>query len=528
MMTMSHRQSAPPLPDVVLIMTDQHRVDHVGFGGNAVVRTPHLDRLAARSVVFDRAHVANPMCMPNRASIASGLMPSVHGTRYNGLALDPRQWTFTRGLRGAGYRTAIVGKLHLQNMGNHPEMIPLVIDQCPAPDVRRLAAPAGWDTWELLSRYDSDDAEHDVPADFYGFDHVELVVDHADVAGGHYRRWLRANGLDPAKVQGRGHALQATELWDQIWQPACGEANYTTTFVAERAVEVIRSTPTDQPLMLQCSFPDPHHPFTPPGRYYEMYDPDDMELPATFHDAHERSMPHLQQLVGDRGNQFFPLAPWSPTEAQFRAALAAEYGSISMIDDAVGRVVKALEEAGRDDSVVVFTSDHGDMFGDHGLMQKASMRYGGSLRPPLTIAAPGVLPRRSDSLVSSLDIAATVLELVGLECPFGQQGRSLVSIMHGDDAAGRSAVLVEEDQMFDMAQVGQPLRMRTVVTDRFRYTRYAGAAHGELFDLRDDPDELDNRFSADAPTALQHDAHEVLLELMMRFADETRRPTHMA
>ena len=104
-------------PNIVLIVTDQHRADHFGFGGNATVQTPHLDALAARGAVFDRAYVANPICMPNRASILTSRVPSVHGSRYNGIPLVWNSNTFVRRLAAAGYATSLVGKAHFQNMG---------------------------------------------------------------------------------------------------------------------------------------------------------------------------------------------------------------------------------------------------------------------------------------------------------------------------------------------------------------------------------------------------------------------------
>jgi arylsulfatase A-like enzyme len=515
-------------PDVILIMTDQHRHDHVGFGGNTIVQTPHLDELAARSVVFDRAYVTNPICMPSRSSIMTGLMPSVHGTRFNGVALDPGHHTFVRSLRTAGYRTVLVGKSHLQNMGNRADLIPRLVDQSPEPDAYIPNREPGWATWEVSSRYDDETAQHVVPPDFYGFDHVEFTVEHSDVAGGHYRRWLRAKGLDPSSFQGRQFALEASDLWNQIWKPACGEDLYPTTFIAERSIAAIVETPSDQPLMLQCSFPDPHHPFTPPGRFYDMYSPSGVEIPSTFTDGHDRSMPHIKRMISDRGKQFFPVAAWAPTEGQLRAALAAEYGSITMIDEAIGRVIAALEAAGRTNAIVVFTSDHGDMFGDHGLMLKAALHYQACIRVPFTISAPSVKPRRTAALTSHLDLGATLLDLVGLPTWVGQQGRSLGAVLTGDDSAGRESVLIEEDQMFDLAGAGQPLRMRTIVSDEFRYTRYAGLPHGELFDLTEDPNETHNLFDPTSPSKLQRDAQEELLSVLIDAGERTRRATHLA
>lgn len=184
-------------PNFLFIVTDQHRADHTGFGGNEVVQTPNLDALAARSVRFDRAYVANPICMPNRSTIMTGRLPSVHGTRQNGIPLDWQVNTFVRELGSAGYRTALVGKGHLQNMGHGVGMehfFPVPGDAVASP------YPKDWDSLELDERHRRERV--DFPEDFYGFGHVDLTVEHGDRCSGHYYQWLLEQGVDPEKLQG--------------------------------------------------------------------------------------------------------------------------------------------------------------------------------------------------------------------------------------------------------------------------------------------------------------------------------------
>jgi arylsulfatase A-like enzyme len=525
---MSEPAPSPRRPNVVLVMTDQHRHDHVGFAG-APVDTPHLDALAARSRVFRNAWVANPICQPNRSTILTGRVPSAHGTRHNGISLDPRSATFVRQLREAGYRTGVIGKLHVQNMGDHPELLPHVVDPLPPVEALTVGEP-GWDTWELEQRYDDPDACHEVPPDFYGFDHVELAVNHSDFAGGHYRLWLREQGVDPATVQGLANAETVSPRWDQVRRPGLPVELYPTSWIAERAEAFLaRHAASDAPFFLQVSFPDPHHPFTPPGEWFDRYDPADVPVPDTFGDPHTGSLEHLRRIVADRGQQHFPLAPWAPTEEQLREAMAAEFGMISLIDTAVGRVLGALTAAGlADDTIVVFTSDHGDMFGDHGLMLKSGMHYAGCLRVPLTIAVPGVAPGPTDALVSSLDLAATVCELAGVDDFFGDQGRSLAPIVADPAAPGRDSVLVEEEQLFRNASTGRRLRMRTLVTPDARITRYHGTDRFELFDRRADPDELRNLDQDPAAIDLAREMGGALLQAMLDHVDEPRRATFLA
>ncbi|MEE4201316.1 sulfatase-like hydrolase/transferase [Erythrobacter sp.] len=134
-------------PNILVIMTDQHRADHTGFGGNRIVRTPNLDALASRGMVFDRAYVANPICMPNRATLMTGRMPSDHGVRFNGLSLDWGANTYARVAREAGYRTAMIGKSHLQIMNDAHEVIQRIFGDDPPADAERSGWPSGWDDY---------------------------------------------------------------------------------------------------------------------------------------------------------------------------------------------------------------------------------------------------------------------------------------------------------------------------------------------------------------------------------------------
>jgi arylsulfatase A-like enzyme len=508
-------------------MTDQHRPDHTGFGGNEVVQTPHLDALAARSVRFDRAFVANPICMPNRASILTGRMPSVHGTRFNGVPLDWAANTFVRELREAGYRTGLVGKAHFQNLGDGAKLpfdrfFPVGGDSilCPHPD--------GWDRYEDTVRHRSERVE--LPADWYGFDHVDLTVAHSDHCSGHYYQWLKEQGVDPKQIQGPENALQSYDGWWQVYQTATPEELYPSSYITTRSVEYLEAAArADEPFFLQCSYPDPHHPFTPPGRFWEMYASDEIPLPETFDDPHTHSLPFYRKRLKHRGRQRVQMEPFAPTEEQFRHAAASEYGMIALIDEGIGRILATLEQTGlASNTVVIFTSDHGDMFGDHGMLLKAGMHYEGCTRVPLLIARPDQPARVSRSLVGSLDLAQTILGLADLSEYHGMQGTSLVPLLEDPAAKVRDQVLVEEDEIFDLANVGQMLRMRTLITESARLTLYQGSEQGELFDLERDPNELNNLFGRRAGSDLQAPLTEALARQLMAVADTSPKPRRMA
>jgi arylsulfatase A-like enzyme len=518
-------------PNVLLLITDQHRLDHTGFGGNAVVSTPNLDGLARRSTSFTNAFAANPICMPNRATLLTGRMPSAHGTRTNGISLDWDVATFVRELRRSGYRTGLVGKAHFQNMGTGKAMVDLLRGTWAAREAIEPHHPDRWDEWENQDRYRMGDVE--LPDDFYGFEHVELTVGHADVVSGHYLRWLLEQGVDPATSQGPQPGWPTYPGWWQLWQSSLPPELHPTGYIGARTRAYLEDAAArPEPFVLQCSFPDPHHPFSPPGDYWAMYDPRDMPLPATFDDPHTSSMPHVRQWRSTRGAEppQIPVMPFAPTEETYREAAAKEYGSIAFIDDTIGEILRTLDETGQaDDTIVVFTSDHGEMFGDHGLMLKGAMHYRPALRVPLLVATPGRAGGQvCEALVGTVDLAQTLLDLTGV-APFeGMQGEILTPLLDDATAEVREHLVVEEDEPYDMAMTGGPLRMRTLLTADARLSIYRGTDQGELFDLDDDPDELINRFAEPAAIRRRGELFEVLARELADLDDRGNVPTYGA
>jgi len=514
-------------PNILFLMTDQHRFDHLGFNGNSVVNTPNLDALAARSVNFTRTYVANPICMPNRSTIMTGRMPSVHGTRHNGISLNWRVNTYVRALRKAGYRTSHIGKSHLQNMGvNRTQMLEHVDFSLPE-EAFELGLDEGWDELENLAGYRGTEPGPR-PDDFYGFERVDFTVSHSDICGGHYQQWLREKGLDPREFQGTRVALENYDGWLQVYQTRLPIEFYPTTYIAERTLGELDAAAADgRPFLIHCSFPDPHHPFSPPGDYWRRFDPADMPLPESFFEDHEASLHHIRAYAEKRGTPHRNSTyPFSPTEDQFRHALAAEYGMIELIDDQVGRVLHRLDELGlAENTIVVFTSDHGDMFGDHGLILKHTLLYEGCTRVPLLISVPGVEAGQREGLAGSIDIAQTLLELTGCTPYYDMQGYSLVPMLTNPAARVRGSVLIEEDQREDIFGTGRPFRSRTLVTDTSRTTLYEGIGEGEHYDLTSDPGELENRWHE---RAVRSAALEGLFQEVLRIQDHTPRPKYSA
>lgn len=530
-------------PNFLVIVTDQQRADHLGCYGHPQVRTPALDGLARRGVAMDRAYVASPVCMPNRATLMTGRMPSAHGVRCNGIPLSLDAVTLPDLLAAAGYRTAMVGKSHLQNFtGLPPQLVARPEDRCGTPPPPALAEAvrghADHDhNQEDLARWRRDDG-FDLRLPFYGFQQVDLAIGHADEVDGHYGRWLRERApeldrdrLGDPRRRGPGLELQ------QSWQTRLPEELYPTTWVAERTIARLHECAADagRPFFLYCSFPDPHHPFTPPGRYRDMFRPADMPLPASWHADATGRPPHVRWLHAQRDAgravRHTP-ALYACSEREAREAMALTFGMIAMIDDAVARILEALAGlALAEDTVVVFTTDHGEYLGDHQLMLKGPIHYQSLIRTPLLWAdprRPAVHGQRRQALTGTLDLARTVLDASGV-APFnGMQGRSLLPVLDGVDRPHHDAVLVEEDTQRTFLGFEAPVRMRTLVTDRHRLSVYRGVDWGELYDLHDDPQELVNRWHDPGCRRLRGGLIQRLVQVQMDHADDSPLPSHMA
>jgi len=507
-------------PNVLFIICDQLRADHLGYAGNPVVRTPNIDSIAAGGTVFDRAYVNNPVCMPNRSTIMTGRMPSAHGVIFNDRSLEPDVNTFVAQLRRAGWVTALMGKSHLQ----HGESRNAVADLGKPPG-RRSPFPEGWDTIEHDERYER--GEVVAPDDFYGFGEIQLTLGHGAQVGAHHYQWAREQGVAHEVLRagldaGSDIPTRRPEWW-QLHPAPYPEEIHSTNYVTERTIDFIeRSAAAEEPWMAWCSYPDPHHPLAPPEPWFSRHDPADIDLPSTFADPGEGWAPHLHLIRSLEPARRAWVSPFGPTPELTRAAIAVTYAMIEYIDAGVGRILATLDRLGAtDDTIIVFTSDHGDMMGDHGLMLKLIMHFQGCLRVPLIVKAPGRPGGRTWSLASSIDLPHTLLELCGVAEYQGMQGTSLVPVIDDLGAEVRDAVLIEDD--FPMAEVGSPfpIRTRTTVTSTHRYTRDSDGFE-MLYDLEHDPDELTNLASGGRDPAARVAALDAMFDLMLRADDLTR------
>ena len=472
-------------PNFLCILTDQQRADHLGCMGNGVLRTPNIDRIGHEGVIFDRAYVNNPLCMPSRATLFTGLTARGHGVRTNGIDLDPRIPTMTQALASAGYRTHGVGKVHLRGAG-----IPWGANK---ESLRVEDHPESHWAWKEAGL-------ESLPLPYFGLQTVDFVGGHGQFYGD-YLNWLRKEHPDAAA--------------EQSWEPSsegavdCARATipeelHVTTWIADRTIAFLEDQASaERPFFLWCSIPDPHHPYWPPGKYADLYraedvapplgSPEDLDaMPPHYREAYEAPRARLSGLR-DPAKDFMP---------GIRSIIAHTYGAIALIDRNVGRILDALDRLGlSENTAVTFFSDHGDLMGDHGLVRKGPFAYEGLVRVPMLWRWPGVFqPPRTQALASLLDFAPTVLDLAEVpipegrtppepECPMQRPpwpGRSLAPLLRGKVERVQDAAIVENDEDY----LG--LRMRTLVTERYKLTVYAGEDYGELLDLENDPGERRN------------------------------------
>ncbi len=480
-------------PNFLFIITDQQRADWLGCYGHPVLKTPNIDSIAARGTMFENFHVASPVCMPNRASLLTGRYPSLHGLRYNGCALPTNANTFVNVLADAGYHTAAIGKSHLQPF---TAMAPMGKT---AEEIGKM--PEAWQI-DRVKDYEEEPANYmgaaryDIKSPYYGYQHVDLVTSHGDRCGGHYGQWFRENAPDWKALHDPKNQLAHDYSCPQAYRTPISEDLYPTAYIRDRAIDYVKSrADVDAPFFTFVSFPDPHHPFNPPGKYWDMYNPDDFEVSLPY-DAHKNPTPPMQWLhknwKGD-GGQTTPQTALMLDDQQIKEAMALTAGMMAFIDDAVGDIIAALEASGQlDNTVICYNADHGDYLGDYNMLLKGALPFRSITRVPFIWSDPDARHQtRSDALCSTVDLAATILERAGLEPFNGNQGQSFLPATKAQDGP-RHEALIEYNDGGKRLGFEEPARVRSLVTAEWRLTIYRDQDWGELYDLKADPNETNN------------------------------------
>ncbi len=516
-------------PNFLFIMTDQHRSDWLGCTGHPVVKTPNIDALAAAGTVFDDFHVASPICMPNRASFMTGRMPSLHGLRHNGCTLPLRANTFVDVLATAGYRTATIGKSHLQPFfdGRPPR----------AQDLENRPIAEAWKPEhgsfeeEQPERFAGPE-DYDVKVPYYGYQHVDLATGHGDRCGGHYQQWFRRTCPDWQAMSDPKNELEHSYTCPQAYRTPIPEELYPTHWIADRAIDYLHAQ-ADQPdpFFTFVSFPDPHHPFNPPGKYWDSYSPDDFDPDLPF-EAHQNPSPPMQ-FINDRFEKGLgpeiPQSAFRATRQHLREAMALTAGMITMIDDQVGRIVAALKETGHyDNTIIVFNSDHGDYLGDFDMLLKGALPLRSVTQVPLIWSDPShETVARTAALASTLDLSASILDRAGLAPYHGIQGKSFLPSLTSD-TPHRDDLFMEYNDGGSRLGFQPPARVRSLRNKDWRFTTYLGQAWGELYALASDPRETRNLWDDPAYASVKAELSLRMIDHLTAQMDESPRAVRRA
>ncbi len=399
--------------NILFLVADEYRHDCLGVAGHPIVKTPNFDKLAREGVRFTHAYVASPVCSPSRATLFTGRYPQVHGVKQNNFPFNAGEVALPKLLRVQGYTTGMAGKLHLQ----------------------------GHEDW---------------------FDHA----DSTSASGGPaYAAFLRASkqlvtgSANTAAVPGSLFAPGRTPL--RIGTSVLPEDKYPEAWEADRAIDFLRAQKgADKPWFFYLSMLKPHSEYVIPAPFDKMYAAKDMPLPKTFKPGGEASgdFPAGEDAPAkDEGKRKRTTDDGPGSRARLsigdadilREVTAHYYGAVTLVDKHMGRVLAVLDELGmRDNTIVVFTADHGNMLGERNRMFKGVM-YESSARVPLLFRAPGRIPagKVSDAVLDNAAVMPTLLDLAGLPVPAGVQGRSLAPLMRGTGAGPEAAYSYLSDKM---------------------------------------------------------------------------------
>ena len=493
-------------PNILLLTSDQQHWSALG-AINDKIQTPNLDRLCAQGTRFSRAYCPNPTCTPTRASILTGQYPSTHGAWSLGTKLREDALTVGDVFLENNYETFLIGKAHFQPLQSAPDQTSV-------------------ESYPILHDLDFWRAFNDEQTPWYGFDHVELARNHADEAhvGQHYAIWLEEQGLhnwrdyfsDPQTGQPKRHGA-----WDL---PA--DLHYTTWTASRTIAQIEQNAQAEKPFFGWASFHDPHPPYLVPQPWASMYNPDDMEpgtllenemelLPEHFRLTQQQNPDYSAYQESEFENHGFHSHLTDAKEGKRNMALY--YGMISFMDEQIGRILDALDAQGlSENTLVVFTTDHGHFLGQHGLWYKGAFHYEDVLRLPFIARWPGHVAAgaESDALQSLVDLAPTFLAACDLPIPGAMQGVNQLPVWEGIEEAARDEVIVE------FRHQRTRVHLRTLVTERYKMTIYRDQSYGELFDLHDDPDERHNLWDAVAASGIKAEMFQKLA-----YAEIRREPT---
>jgi arylsulfatase A-like enzyme len=433
----------PDTPNLLLIWTDEQRADTMACYGNTFIQAPNLDRLADGAFVFENATCTQPVCTPSRASILTGLWPHSHGCIQNNTPLPAEHPTLAEMIREE-YDCAYYGKWHLGD---------------------EIVAQRGFEEWLSI--------EDAIYRPYYS--KPEYLERRSD-----YHQTLVRQGYEPNTTAPDGGAVFSRDFCAQLPVEQTKAA-----YLGREAARYVREQPRDRPWMLSVSFLEPHMPFI--GPLNDLHDPARIPVGPAFGVPPEANTARKKQQNAARFREHgfggLPLR----TDADWRRLRGRYYGLVTLVDGAVGALLDALETSGQaENTIVVYTSDHGDMMGDHACLTKG-ITYEEAVRIPLLIRVPWLAQTRTriPGRVSQVDLVPTLLDLMDQPTPDHVQGVSRAGVLSGAEGLGENDAIVEwnGDETWRTIISRENLKLNLSATDQ-----------SEFYDLNRDSHELENRF----------------------------------
>jgi len=463
-------------PNLVYIFTDQQRADTMAAYGNDWIETPNLNRLADECLVFENAYVSSPICTPSRSTQMTGLWPHTNGCVKNNIPLPQDVQTFAEFFPG-DYHTAYYGKWHLGD---------------------EVIKRRGWDEWHSIE-------------DQYRIWNTKPEYD--DVLSD-YHHWLIEKGYEPDK-ESRGKMVFSRPFTAQL-----PEEHTKASYLGDRVAEFVDHN-KDNPFAICVNFLEPHPPYV--GPFDDLYDPEQipqspafMKNPPDDAAGMHRLMAEAQQssdstqskgAVSVLGRDLPPeeLAgegPSSNTEAEYRRIQASYYGLVTLMDRAVGKILDAIDEAGiAENTIVVFTSEHGDQMGEKNIFQKIVM-YEQSVKVPCLVRVPWIENRRVSGRYSHIDMIPTLLDFMDIDVPEHLQGESKAARLSDGDQLDDNDIFLDwngrsVDQRFPLSELERMREIphRCVITGDGWKLNLSVGDQCELYNLNDDPYEMNNLYN---------------------------------
>ncbi|ONI44124.1 sulfatase [Candidatus Epulonipiscioides gigas] len=438
-------------PNILFIMTDQQRFDTFGLNNDLII-TPNLDKLIEESVFFENAYCSNPSCIPSRAAMMTGKMPSECGCPTFKTRLPQTEKTFVSMLQENGYFTELVGKLHFAE-----------------------------------SKIDT------------GFDKEILVDGHAvgykSNLMGEYLKYLAQNKVAPNQLYRKTSMSGGEWLVDTKF--------HIDYFLGEKGKQEIKNLAKDKPWFLNLSFSGPHHPYDLDGtKYANMYKLEDMTIPEAKYEHLNQKPKHFKEM-----DSYANIYLKDYTLEQYQKSKRSYYATLTLIDEKIGKIIKVLkEEELYDNTIIIFTSDHGDFMGDFGMMEKLQCLTDSLMRVPLFIKPPikDYKGKKVKDKVLNIDVAATCLEVAQIQIPKDISNYGYTQYYTGNHIKERQYIFMEAGDI------------KGVINDNIKTVSYINRDYGELYDLNKDPLEINNLWDDENYTAQKMQGLQLIINEMYK------------